>query len=144
LLLLVWNIARSLKNPITESYKFVMLLGLLRALLGLYLWLKYRLSLFGNELFRNICRCPRKLHIEMCHNFYLSADSIKVNKSLMNWSDGTCEIANSRKMLVWKHQRKKSIDITVEGAAVVWVVYICVERTDASQERLHSSLKEIN
>ena len=54
------------------------------------------------------------------------------------------ETANARNSLVWKPQGKKSIDITVEGAAVVWIVYICIERADASQERLHSSLKEIN
>jgi hypothetical protein len=67
-----------------------------------------------------------------------------VTKPLLNWSYGTCEIANARKILVLKPQGKKSIYITVEGAAVVWIVDICVERVDASQERLHSFLKEIN
>jgi len=35
-------------------YKIVILLGLLRTLLGLSQRLKYRLSVFGNELFRTI------------------------------------------------------------------------------------------
>jgi len=67
-----------------------------------------------------------------------------VTKPLLNWSDGTCERANARKILVLKPQGKKSIDISVEGAAVVWIVDICVEGVDASQESLHSFLKEIN
>lgn len=63
---------------------------------------------------------------------------------MLNWSDGTCETADAPKRLVSKPQEKKSIVIMVEGAAVVWIVFICVERAGASQEKLHSSLKEIN
>jgi hypothetical protein len=88
------------KSPVTEMNEIVILFGLLRALLGLSLRLKDRLSVFGKELFRNIYRCARKLHIEMCHNLYLSANSTRVTKSLLNWRDGTCEIANERNIVV--------------------------------------------
>ena len=57
--------------PGTEMYEIVILLGLLCALIALSLRLKCRLGMFGNELFRNICRRPRKLHVKMVHNLYL-------------------------------------------------------------------------